>query len=263
MLELTDIGANLHHESFAEDRDEVLRRARAAGVTRLLVTGSCLESALGAVAMSGSVAGLELYATAGLHPHHASDWNAELAMRFRELAGHPRVVSLGECGLDYHRNFSPRDDQLHAFAEQLDLAVATQMPLFLHQRDAHEDFLRLLKPRLPELNGVVVHCFTGSAAELEAYIELDLYVGITGWICDERRGSHLVDCVGEIPDTRLLIETDAPYLLPRNLRPRPKSRRNEPMYLPAVAQAVAEARAQSLEHIAAVTTANSRRLFGL
>ncbi len=259
----TDIGANLCHDSFDQDRDEVLARAREAGVDTIIVTGSCLNSAIAAAELSGRRHGVELYATAGLHPHHASDWNAEMAACFGDLAGHERVVSLGECGLDYHRNYSPREAQLKAFEAQLDLAIDCQMPLFLHQRDAHADFLSLLKPRLPELDAVVVHCFTGSAEELEDYIALDLYVGITGWICDERRGSHLLDCVHRIPDQRLLIETDAPYLLPRNLRPKPKSRRNEPMYLPPVAATIGQARGQSTEQIAALSSANAARLFRL
>lgn len=261
--DLTDIGANLCHDSFDHDRASVLSRAAESGVRTIIVTGSCRDSAQAAAAMAGRHEGVELYATAGLHPHHASAWSQTLGEEFRALASHPRVVSLGECGLDYHRNYSPRDDQLHAFAAQLDLAITTQMPLFLHQRDAHGDFLDLLKPRLTELNGVVVHCFTGSAAELEDYVRLDLYVGITGWICDERRGAHLLECVSIIPDDRLLLETDAPYLLPRSLKPRPKTRRNEPMHLPEVARVVAQAREQSVEHVAALSVDNAQRLFRL
>ena len=260
---LTDIGANLCHDSFDHDRDAVLARAREAGVDTIIVTGSCLDSAIAAAELSGRREGVELYATAGLHPHHASDWNSETAACFRDLSQHDRVVSLGECGLDYHRNFSPREAQRAAFRAQLDLAVDCTMPLFLHQREAHADFLELLKPRLPDLPGVVVHCFTGSAAELDDYVALDVYVGITGWICDERRGTHLLGCVDRIRDDRLLIETDAPYLMPRNLDPKPRTRRNEPMHLPAVAEKIAAARGQSLDHVAAISSANARRLFGL
>lgn len=260
---LTDIGANLHHNSFDRDREAVLQRAYKAGVHRIIVTGSCLESAIGAAEMAGEQQGVQLYATAGLHPHQARDWNADMAACFRDLAQHERVVSLGECGLDYHRTISSREDQITAFEAQLDLAVDTQMPLFLHQRDAHEDFYPRLKARLPDLPDVVVHCFTGSAQELAEYVELGVYVGITGWICDERRGAHLLDCVGQIPDDRLLIETDAPYLQPRTINPRPKSRRCEPAYLPYVAHTVAQARGQSVLEIARLTSDNASRLFGL
>ena len=259
----TDIGANLHHSSFDHDREQVLGRAHDAQVKTIIVTGSCMESSLGAAQMSGNTAGVELYSTAGLHPHQAKDWTNEMAACFRNLAQHERVVALGECGLDYNREFSPRDAQIIAFRAQLDLAIETQMPLFLHQRDAHADFVAELKPRLPELKDVVVHCFTGSAEELADYVALDVYVGITGWICDERRGSHLLDCVNLIPDNRLLIETDAPYLIPRNTQPRLKTRRNEPMLLPLVCKTVAEARGQEPEYVADITNRNARQFFCL
>lgn len=260
---LTDIGANLAHDSFDADRDAVLQRAAEAGVSRIIVTGSCLDSSIRAAELSGNRHGVALYATAGLHPHHASQWSHEMAAHFRDLASHERVVALGECGLDYHRNFSPPPAQKRAFAAQLDLAAELGMPLFLHQRDAHADFLELLRPRLPDLPQVVVHCFTGTRDELLDYVALDVYVGITGWICDERRGAHLHDCVALIRDERLLLETDAPYLLPRSLRPRPKSRRCEPMHLPEVARTVAATRQQSPASLSAITTRNASRLFGL
>ena len=263
MSELTDIGANLAHDSFDADRDAVLARAAAAGVGRILVTGSCLDSSYRAAELSGERQGVSLFATAGLHPHHASHWNADMAACMRELSGHPRVVALGECGLDYHRNISPPDLQREAFAAQLDLAVELGRPVFLHQREAHADFLAILRPRLADLPGAVVHCFTGTAEELEDYIALDVYIGITGWICDERRGTHLKDCVHRIPDQRLLIETDAPYLLPRSLSPRPKTRRNEPQWLPEVAATVAAARGSTAAAVGRLTSTNAGRLFGL
>ncbi len=262
-LSLTDIGANLCHDSFDDDREAVLARAADAGVDRIVVTGSCAESSAGAAALAGHRAGVHLYATAGLHPHHAGDLDEDMLRLFRGLGAQAGVVAMGEMGLDYFRDFSPRPTQRDAFARQLDLAVELGMPCFLHQRDAHQDFLALLEPRLAELPGVVVHCFTGSAAELEEYVALGVYVGITGWICDERRGLHLLDCVASIPDDRLLIETDAPYLLPRSLRPKPSSRRNEPMYLPEVAATVATARGQTPSEVGALTSANASRLFGL
>jgi TatD DNase family protein len=173
------------------------------------------------------------------------------------------VVAVGECGLDYFRNFSPREAQLEAFRRQLDIARDTGLPVFLHQRDAHDDFVEILESALPEISRAVAHCFTGEHESLREYLAMGLYIGITGWICDERRGQHLHDIVEVIPDDRLLIETDAPYLLPRTIRPKPKTRRNEPMYLPEVLKVVAEARGQSLEHVAQVTTENARRFFNL
>lgn len=260
--QLIDIGANLAHDSFDEDRDAVLQRAFDAGVSRIVVTGSSDESNERAAALAESRPGL-LYATAGVHPHHASDYSDSSDRLIREFVKKDVVVAVGECGLDYFRNFSPREAQLEAFRRQLDIAMDCGLPVFLHQRDAHDDFVEVLETALPELSRAVAHCFTGEGESLHEYVAMGLYIGITGWICDERRGKHLHDIVGAIPDDRLLIETDAPYLLPRNIRPRPKSRRNEPAYLPYVLETLAEARQQSVEHVAGITTKNAIRFFGL
>lgn len=260
--QLIDIGANLAHDSFDEDRDEMMQRAFAAGVCRMVITGSSDVSNRRAAELAESNPGV-LYATAGVHPHHASDYTEDSDALIRELAQKSVVVAVGECGLDYFRNFSPRDAQLDAFRRQLDIAADTGLPVFLHQRDAHDDFVEVLEPALPDLTRAVAHCFTGEGESLREYLALGLYIGITGWICDERRGRHLYDIVSIIPDDRLLIETDAPYLLPRTISPKPKTRRNEPCYLVEVVRTVAEARGQSVEHVAAITTANALRFFDL
>lgn len=261
-LDLIDIGANLAHDSFDDDRDAVIEQAAAAGVRRMIITGSSDDSNVAALELA-SAYNDRLFSTAGVHPHHAADYDDASDARIRKLVEQPQCVAVGECGLDYFRNFSPRDDQLRAFRAQLDIAVEADMPVFLHQRDAHDDFVEVLEPRLPQLPRAVAHCFTGVGESLREYLAMGLYIGITGWICDERRGAHLKDIVDVIPDDRLMIETDAPYLLPRTLRPKPKSRRNEPRYLPEVLRIVAEARGQSEAHVAAVTTANAERFFGL
>jgi len=260
--ELIDIGANLAHDSFDDDREAMMQRAATAGVTTMIVTGSSDASNQRAAALAESHPGI-LYSTAGVHPHHASDYTDDSDALIRALVEKPVVVAVGECGLDYFRNFSPREAQLAAFRRQLEIAKDTGLPVFLHQRDAHDDFVEILESALPKLSRAVAHCFTGEHESLREYLAMGLYIGITGWICDERRGQHLHDIVEVIPDDRLLIETDAPYLLPRTIRPRPKTRRNEPMYLPEVLKVVAEARGQSLEHVANVTTANARRFFNL
>jgi TatD DNase family protein len=259
---LIDIGANLTHDSFDEDRDEMMRRAKDAGVTRMIVTGSSNQGSRDAVALAKTAPGT-LYATAGVHPHHAADFDATSIQLITELADDDAVVAVGECGLDYFRNFSPRQAQLDAFQAQLDIAAATGLPVFLHQRDAHDDFVEVLEPMLPKLTRAVAHCFTGEGESLREYLEMGLWIGITGWICDERRGAHLHDIVSVIPDDRLLIETDAPYLLPRTIRPKPKTRRNEPAFLPEVLRVVAEARGQTEGHVASITTDNAMRFFDL
>jgi TatD DNase family protein len=262
MESLVDIGANLAHDSFDDDRDAVLRRAAAAGVSRIVVTGSSDDSNEKAARLAQVHPGV-LWATAGVHPHHASDYTADSDALIRRLAAEGNIVAVGECGLDYFRNFSPRDAQLAAFRSQLDIAAETGLPVFLHQRDAHDDFVEVLEPMLPKISRAVAHCFTGEHESLREYLAMGLYIGVTGWICDERRGTHLQEIVSVVPDDRIMIETDSPYLLPRTIRPKPPTRRNEPMYLPEVLRVVADARGQSVEHVAAITTRNAERFFGL
>ena len=265
MNTLIDIGANLAHESFAHDIEAVVARAREAGVETIIVTGSSRDSSVQALELARRHPGF-LYATAGLHPHHASDWSTALAQQFRDLAQHAEVVSLGECGLDYFRDLSPRADQRRAFAAQLQLAVELKKPVFLHQREAHGDFAAILREHRASLAGAVVHCFTDTRAALDECLALDCYIGITGWVCDERRGAPLREVVSHIPDDRLLIETDAPYLVPHNAprdRTRVSGRRNEPALLPYVVQTLAALRGQTVEHIAAISTHNARCLFRL
>ncbi len=259
---LIDIGVNLSQYSFDEDRDAVLERAATAGVTRMIVTGSSDQSNEAALRLADAHRSV-LYATAGVHPHHASDYDTASDARIRELAGENGVVAIGECGLDYFRNLSPRRAQLAAFQAQLDIAADEGMPVFLHQRDAHDDFVEILEPMLPRLPRAVAHCFTGEGESLRDFLAMNLYIGITGWICDERRGTHLQDIASKIPDDRLMIETDAPYLLPRTLDPKPESRRNEPAFLTEVLRVVANARGQSLEHVARITTENAMSFFDL
>jgi TatD DNase family protein len=261
-LTLIDIGINLGHDSYDGDRDEVIARAERAGVVQMIVTGASVEGSRKAIELARSRRG-ELFATAGVHPHHATELTSEALSELEELARQPEVVAAGECGLDYFRDFSPRPVQQQAFHRQLELAARVRKPVFLHQRDAHEDFFAILEEHRATLSGGVTHCFTGARPELIAYLELGFAIGITGWICDERRGAHLLPLMREIPADRLLLETDGPYLLPRDVRPKPASRRNEPAYLPHIAAVVARARGVPVEHLALSSTAATRALFGL
>lgn len=260
-MRLIDIGVNLMSGQFERDRGAVLERARAAGVERMVITGTDLPSSVAAAAVAEAA---DLWCTAGVHPHHASDFDEVAARRLEELHRSPGVVAVGECGLDYNRNFSPRDAQLAAFEAQLSLAAAADLPVFLHQRDAHAEFLAVLRDAWPSLRrGAVVHCFTEGPDVAADYLALGCHLGITGWICDERRGGALREAVREIPSDRLLLETDAPYLQPRDLSPAPASRRNEPENLPHVLAAVAAARGEEPEAVAAAAWAAAHRLFGL
>lgn len=261
-MPLVDIGVNLGHASFARDREQVIARALAAGVSRLVVTGASLEGSRAVLALARAHPG-RLFATAGVHPHHARQCDERTPAALRALLAAPEVVAVGECGLDFNRDFSPRPVQERWFEAQIALAVEAKKPLFLHERDAHARFLELLRPHRAALSGGVVHCFTGDVAACRAYLALDLHIGITGWICDERRGLHLRELVREIPLERLMIETDAPFLTPRDLRPRPREGRNEPAFLPHVLRAVAAALGRPPEELAAATTATAERFFQL
>lgn len=262
MFDLIDIGANLTHDSFDADRDAVLTRAAAAGVARIIVTGTSVTSSVQAAELCDAHPG-RLFATAGVHPHHASELDAHTTAALRSLLAARPFVAVGECGLDFFRDYSPRDAQRRAFAAQLELAAEVKKPVFLHERDAHDELVAMLKPARAALAGGVAHCFTGGPRELEAYLELDLCIGITGWVCDERRGAELRAAVPRIPLDRLLVETDAPYLLPRDLDPKPHGRRNEPQFLPHVLARVAALKEQPVDVVARATTANAERLFGL
>jgi TatD DNase family protein len=258
-----DIGANLTSKSFQRDLPQVLERAAAAGVHTLVVTGTSLGGSRAAAALAAQPGPVALHATAGVHPHHAVEATGTWLTDLRALAADPRVVALGECGLDFNHDYSPRPDQIRCFRAQLELAAELGLPVFLHERDAHDTFIGILREHRASLPGAVVHCFTGTRGELDAYLSLDLHIGITGWICDERRGQELVAVVPAIPAARLMIETDAPYLLPRNMSSPPRDRRNEPAFLPYVLDAVAAARGEPAAAVASATTATARAFFRL
>jgi TatD DNase family protein len=261
-MNLIDIGANLTHESFAHDLPAVLERARAAAVDRIIVTGASRSGSVEAQQLAVEHPGF-LYATAGLHPHHAHEYDSEVDALFRSLLAHPEVVAVGETGLDYNRDFSPRVAQRFAFEQQLAIAIAVQKPLFLHSRDAHADFVAILGQVRDRLPPAVVHCFTGERDELVDLLDRGYFIGITGWICDERRGQHLRELVKLIPADRLMIETDAPYLLPRTLKPKPSHRRNEPSFLAHICAEVAHDRGEDPAVTARNATATARAFFRL
>ena len=264
-MQLIDIGVNLTHPSLARERDAVLARAEAAGVRQMVLTGTSLaesEQALNFCRELGE-GDSRLFSTAGIHPHDANQWNADSARHLRALLAEAPVRAVGECGLDFNRDFSPRPQQEKALEEQLALAVELEMPVFLHEREAGERLVAILRQFRDRLPAAVVHCFTGDRATLYSYLDLDLHIGITGWICDERRGTHLHPLMRDIPAGRLMLESDAPYLLPRSLRPRPKSGHNEPAFLTEVLREVAVHRGESQEALAAHPTATARAFFAL
>lgn len=274
LLPLVDIGINLTHKQFHRDREAVIQRGlEQANVRAMILTGTSEgnseEAQKYCSAMQDSTDML-LYSTAGVHPHDVKRCDDKTIDTLRRLASTDQVVAIGECGLDYNRNFSPQDVQRQWFTRQLELACELQLPVFLHERDAHEDFFHILSQYCEKLPAVVVHCFTGSRDALVAYLSLpNCYIGITGWICDERRGSALRKVVPLIPDNRLMIETDAPFLYPRDLpaerqvSKKKNDRRNEPAYLDHICESVAACRQQTSQHVAKITTANAVHFFRL
>ena len=255
MTTLFDIGVNLTSAAFNGRHEEVLARAREAGVTQILLIGSDVNDSQQAIQLCRQHPGC--YATTGIHPHQASTMNDSSIDTIRQLAALPQVKAIGETGLDFNRNYSPQPQQLTCFEAQLKLAAELQLPIYLHQRDAHQAFHELLKEYRSELCDAVIHCFTGNEQELDDYLALDLHIGITGWICDERRGLHLQDLIKKIPDNRLLLETDAPYLAPHPMR----GKRNEPQFLPLIANQIAEIKNTSIEVVSKITNQNIDNLF--
>jgi TatD DNase family protein len=240
MAKYIDIGVNLTASSFKKDVAQVIERAQQAGVERLVVTGTNISHSEQAIQLTQQYDSV-CYSTVGLHPHHASDYCHDLGTELSDMLKHKNAVAVGECGLDFNRNYSTRQQQIRAFEAQLELAIDTRKPVFLHQRDAHEDFIAIIKSCRSELGKLVAHCFTGSIEEVNDYILLDMYIGVTGWICDERRGEALQQAVKHVPLDRIMLETDAPYLIPRDLPEKSLHKnRNEPCYLPHIAKAVAK-----------------------
>lgn len=235
---MIDIGINLIDEQFRGQESEVLQRAKDAGVQKMILTGSSIKSSEAARRMAKSHPGL-LYATAGVHPHDAKSYTEATTKELEILLQHPEVIAIGECGLDFDRNFSQPEDQYFAFQEQLKLAKKIDLPLFLHERAAHKEFLSVMKEHEQLIERSVVHCFTADKTQLKAYLEAGFYIGVTGWVCDPKRGIDLREALQYMPLDRLMIETDSPYLLPKNLKPKPKSRTNEPMYLPVIGREIA------------------------
>jgi TatD DNase family protein len=234
---MIDICVNWFKSSFNKDREEVLQRALDAGIHRLFITGSDLNSSLQCSELAEQSPNT-FSATAGVHPHHASEWDSQTRLAIGELLRKSQTLAVGECGLDFNRNFSTPEEQRLCFQEQVELAQEFQLPLFMHQRDAHESFLEILAPKRNSISNGVIHCFTGIWPEAKDYLDLDLHIGLTGWICDERRGHHMHEFIPKIPLNKLMIETDAPYLIPRDMKPRPS--RNEPAFLAHIATSLAK-----------------------
>ncbi|NQY33937.1 MAG: TatD family hydrolase [Alteromonadaceae bacterium] len=259
---MIDIGINLTNKRFDKDRDALIERAKSVGISSMLVTGTNVIESQKADLLCQQYP-TYLYSTAGVHPHDADHVASDYLDQLTTLASKNNVVAIGECGLDFNRNFSSPAQQERVFCEQISLAAALNLPLFLHQRDAFEPWIQYLEPYIDKVPAMVSHCFTGNREELDRCLVAGMYIGITGWICDERRGQELREIVKHIPLNRLMIETDAPYLTPRTIRPRPKSSRNEPSYLPYIVQALVQCTEYSEQDIIEQSSANAAKVFSM
>ncbi|WP_133012951.1 TatD family hydrolase [Marinomonas flavescens] len=256
---MIDIGVNIQHDFFLNNLEETISQSKLAGVEGMVCISSDLKESqfLQTLCLDQP----SLWFTSGCHPHHANTWNSQSVSTLNELIKVNRPIAIGETGLDFNRNYSTPTEQRYAFEEQIQISLDHNLPLYLHERDAHEDMLSMLRAAGKEHIQGVIHCFTGSIEQLENYLELGLYIGVTGWVCDERRGLSLQQAVPHIPLDRLLLETDAPYLLPRTIRPRPK--KNHPKYLPWVAEEVAKLKDIPINELIIQTTNNTKRLFSI
>ena len=248
-----DSHAHIQLPQFNSDRDGVLARADEAGVSNILVIGFDMETSLGAVELAEQHT--HIYATVGMHPHDAKDLTPDALKTFRELAAHPKVIALGEMGLDYYRNLSPHPAQKEAFEKQLDLAEELQMPIVIHNRDAYRDILPILEARQGRIRGVL-HCFTGDVELMHRSLAIGFHIGIGG-IVTYPNATDVQAVAREVPEDKLLIETDCPWLAPQFRR----GKRNEPAYVRAVAEKIAELHGTAVETIGETTTKNFQRLF--
>lgn len=262
MTQYIDIGINLMNKQFKNEEEKVLERAKEAGVKQLIITGTSIHASIKAAEFVKKYPGT-LYATAGIHPHDAKHFVKEDILTLKELLSEPQVVAVGECGLDFNRMNSPKKEQENCFIAQLELAKETGKPLFLHERDAHERFVEIMADYPDLIQRSVVHCFTGGKEDLIDYVNRGFYIGITGWICDKNRGKDLQEAVQHIPLDRIMIETDGPYLMPKDIKPRPNPWRNEPKYLPHIAKTLAHYMGLSEEELVQATTQNAQRFFNL
>ena len=271
-----DTGVNLTDPRF--ELAPLLLRAAYANVEHIVVISTSIDDAEKAVALCqqhnnidssnyteysdserASINTVKLACTAGIHPHYSDNANPQSWTKLKRLIADNRISAIGECGLDFNRNFSTKANQLFAFEQQLDIAANHNMGVYLHERDAFDEQIKLLEQYAPSLKFMVTHCFTSHKEHLDAYVALGCYVGITGWLCDEKRGQALREAVTTLPLSRLLLETDAPYLFPKTLKPR-KSK-NEPCYLPHIAETLSQITSQDVSAIEKHAFDNALKLF--
>jgi TatD DNase family protein len=260
MAGFIDIACNFTHESFKHNLEEVIKNAEREDVEKFVLLCASLTD-LDPIKLIQNKAPEKYFISAGIHPHHATEIVEinydNLLKKLKSINPH----AIGETGLDYFRNISPPDIQKKSFRMHIEIAKELSLPLYLHQRDAHSDFIHIIKERRNNFPKFVVHCFTGTQKELDDYLELDAYIGLTGWICDAKRNIDLRKSIKNIPIEKMMIETDSPYLIPKNLINKPKKNINEPKYLPHIANEICELTGYELEELKLATSNNAINFF--
>ena len=260
MHEIADIACNFTSDRFDNDLDEVINQAIVNNITKFGLICSRLSDIDKLLEIYNRYS-KDMFFTIGVHPHHANEINEEYLKKLKEVINNNNPHAIGETGLDFFRNLSTYEEQIFAFEEQIKIAIDTNKPLFLHQRDSHDDFIKILRKYSSDINKSVVHCFTGTKEQLNDYLELDCYIGVTGWICDAKRNVELRKTIKNIPLERLMIEPACPYLIPKNLEEKPKNNRNEPTYLNHIANEVATLMKKDINDIREKTYKTSLSFF--
>ncbi|MEJ2100943.1 MAG: TatD family hydrolase [Desulfobacterales bacterium] len=258
-MKLFDSHCHLDDKVYGKDITRVIERAHQNGVMRMMTVGVNQKTAAQAVLLAEAHA--ELYASVGFHPHDARQCNSGALDFLKQLAQNPKVRAWGEIGLDYNRMYSPRKDQEKWFIRQLEIAAELNLPIIFHERDSNGRFHEILNTHLKKEQTGVIHCFSGTSYELQGYLELGLYIGITGILTLETRGTALRQMVPRIPADRLLVETDAPYLTPAPEKNH--TRRNEPAFVKSVLLKLAEVRGEDPDQLAQTIWDNTCRLYRL
>ena len=257
-----DIALNLASERFSGERDKIIANALTSNVNYFNIVCSSLNELDFVKDLNERYTQNSCF-TLGVHPHNANELNKVSLKSLKDSIKMYQPSAVGETGLDFFRNLSSYENQIDAFEQQIIISIENNLPLFLHQREAHDDFIKVIDKYISDISRGVVHCFTGTHSQLDDYLDRDLYIGLTGWICDERRNKDLRESIKNIPMDKLMIETDAPYLIPRNLEMNPKNNINEPQFLPHIANEVAALMNIDLKEFNKQVFSNSKSFFGI
>ncbi len=258
-MKIFDSHCHLNDTSYNGDLEAVISRAARAGVKKIMIVGITEKTSGQAIDIASSFK--NCFVSVGIHPHDARHCGKDVLKNLRRLAASPYVKAWGECGLDFNRMFSPRENQEDCFVRQVEIAGELNLPLIFHERDSNGRFYELLSTRMKKGQKGVVHCFSGTGAEMEKYLGLGLHIGVTGIVTNRKRGAALRRLVETLPEERILVETDAPYLTPEP--DKRTSRRNEPAFVRSVLMEIAEIRQTDPEKLAAAVWNNTCRLFAI